>query len=143
MSDKILFSVGFLFALLAGFFIGRIHVPSDIVVVEDSFLEMSLIQFEKIQGDSVQVSISGPARLLWGDGNMVEQDGDYQIPLGQIPNETDIALTEFPYVGNAKTMKFYPSDSYPARGTEVKHRRFFETKEGAIAEGFIPMKGMD
>jgi hypothetical protein len=145
MSDKMLFSVGLVFALLGGFFLGKLGVAEsslEATVLEDPFVEMSLIQLHKIEGDSVLVSISGPARILWGEDHLVEMDGEYNIPLGQIPHETDLALTEFPYVGNAKTMKFYPSDSYPARGTEVKHRRFFETKEDALAEGFIPMKNM-
>ena len=41
---------------------------------------------------------------------------------------------------HAKTKKFYPAKSYPARGTEVRYRRFFQTTEEAIAAGFVPSK---
>ena len=71
---------------------------------------------------------------------MIEAEGGFQLPIGQLSTETDRALTEVEYVGNAKTNKFYPSSSYPARGTEVQYRRFFATKEAAEAAGFVPSK---
>jgi len=79
---------------------------------------------------------------LWGEDNFLEKEGFHEIPLGQIPNKNDLPFLNFPYVGNAKSMKFYPSDTYFARGVEVVHRRFFRTKQEAIDAGFVPMKNM-
>lgn len=79
-------------------------------------------------------------RVLWAKENLVENDGLFSIPLGQIPNENDLELDAFPFLGNEKTKKFYPSNAYPARGTEVRYRRFFKTKEAAIEAGFEASK---
>ena len=104
----------------------------------------SVIEMQKREDDQLMVKISGNARIVWGErSNVAEGDGLHAIPLGQIPSQNDLALTEYPYLGNAKTMKYYPSDSYPARGTEVQYRRFFATQEEAEAAGFIPMKNME
>ena len=104
--------------------------------------EISLVQLKSIVGDSLSLNISGPVRILWAGENLVENDGDFKIPLSQLPTENDLKYTQFPYTGNAKTMKFYPSDSYFARGVEVRYRRFFRTKTSAIEAGFIPSKGV-
>jgi hypothetical protein len=95
---------------------------------------------QKISGDQLYLHISGPARILWAEKNIVENDGEHQIPIGQIPNENDLELTQFLYLGNAKTKKFYPSTSYPARGTEYRYRRFFNSRTDAEAAGFIASK---
>lgn len=102
--------------------------------------EISVIEFQSIVGDSLQGNISGPARIVWEGVNVIEKEGAFSLPLGQIKNELDLALIELPYTANAKTKKFYPSDSYPARGTEVRYRRFFATKNEAIAAGFEASK---
>ncbi|MCF7812125.1 hypothetical protein K9M59_00760 [Candidatus Gracilibacteria bacterium] len=62
--------------------------------------------------------------------------------MGQIPDENDLEYKKFPYTGNAKTGKFYPSDTYFARGVEVQHRRFFQTQQEAVDAGFIPSKSV-
>jgi len=98
-----------------------------------------IIKFQKIEGDQIFFEKIGDVKVIW-PGISVESENTDRIPLGQIPNENDLALREFPYVGNAKTMKFYPSYSYPARGTEVKHRRFFSSKDAALSEGFVASK---
>lgn len=128
--------------LLLGFGFGQLDNPTDLQANSlplTEFREISLIQLKSIEGDSLQASISGPARILWNE-EMVEGDGEYQIPLGTIETPDDRLYTEFFYTGNAKTGKFYPSSSYPARGVEHRYRRFFETKEAALSAGFIASK---
>ena len=88
----------------------------------------------------MKVNISGPARILWGEGNFVDSEGEHEIPFGQIPGADDLELVGFVYTGNAKTGKFYPSDSYFARCVEVRHRRFFDSKEEVVEAGFIASK---
>ncbi len=129
-----------------GFVAGKIQAPNTSAKIETSVIkrdiqpEISIIQLKKILGDQLHIKISGPARVLWADENLVENDGEFQIPIGQIPNENDLELKEFAFLANAKTKKFYPSTSYPARGTEARYRRFFQTKEEALAAGFVASK---
>lgn len=103
--------------------------------------ELGMVTLEKIDGDALSVKVEGDVRILWAGENSLEESG--KIFLGQVPTENDLKYTQFPYTGNAKTGKFYPSDSYFARGVAVPDRRFFETKEDAIAAGFIPSKSVE
>ncbi len=128
--------------LLLGFGFGHLDSADDVtasVIPLKEFREISLVQLKSIEGDSLQATISGPARILWNK-EMIEGDGEYQIPLGTIETPDDRLYTEFFYTGNAKTGKFYPSSSYPARGVEHIYRRFFDTKEAALKAGFIASK---
>lgn len=130
-----------------GFGAGKIDLQPDkeLQVSEDINLisqEISLIQMNEIQGDALQVNISGPVRILWGKNNFIEGDGQYEIPIPQIPDENDRALETFAFTGNTNTMKFYPSDSHFARCVKVSDRRLFETKELAINAGFAPSKSV-
>ncbi len=142
--NKIKLSVAVCFALVCGFLIGKLDFTEDAEPIErrEPHVEISLIQLQNIVGDELTVDISGPARVLWAGENMVENDGTFTIPLSQIPNENDLLYTQFPYTGNMKTGKFYPSDSYFARGVAVEYRRFFENKDKAVSAGFIPSKGV-
>lgn len=127
-----------------GFFIGKLTPapqPSAPIVREIQ-PEISIVQLQKILGDSIYGDISGSVRIVWAEENVAEGEGEFSIPLGQVPDENDLKYTEFPYTGNEKTMKFYPSDSYFARGVEVQYRRFFQTKQVAIDAGFTPSKGV-
>ncbi len=144
LSSKLKTTLLVLVAALFAFFIGRTSVShkKPEIQVRPIRPEISLVQLKGIAGDSLQLNISGPVRILWAKENLVENDGDFEIPLSQIPTENDLKYTQFPYTGNAKTMKFYPSNSYFARGVEVRYRRFYRTKESAVGAGFIPSKGV-
>lgn len=109
------------------------------VCLVDTYQETSIVQLQGLEGDLLQTSISGPVRLVWGDA-FVEGEGEHQIPLGQFLTEADRQFENFKYVGNAKTLKFYPADSYPARGTHPSVRRFFASREQAEAAGFVASK---
>lgn len=141
--SKLIPTLGLIGALGGGFLLGALHDTNKETPIESihlrEFREISLIKLKAIEGDSLLTEISGPARILWND-EMVEKDGEYEIPLGQIETENDREFKSFAYVGNAKTNNFYPSSSYPARGTETRYRRFFQTKEEAIDAGFNPSK---
>ena len=141
--EKVKISLVGIGGVLFGFFAGGMSFQDLAPSLEKKQIrpEISIVSFEKISGDGLFGEISGPVRVLWG-GNTKEGDGKFQIPLGQIPNENDIKFQTFPYTGNAKTMKFYPSDSYFARGVEVRYRRFFRTKSEAISAGFLPTKSI-
>ena len=103
-------------------------------------VEISIIEFLAIEGDQLKIEVFGPARLLWGEGKMLEGSGTHLLPLGQIADLVDLKFKNFAYTANAKTGKFYPSSSYPARGTAIRDRRFYNTKKEAIDAGFIPTK---
>ncbi len=143
-SSKLKTTILLLFVAFISIFIGRSSISKE----EPSLIphpirpEISLVQFKSIVGDSLSLNISGPVRILWAGENLIENDGDFLIPLSQIPTENDLPYTQFPYTGNAKTMKFYPSGSYFARGVEVRYRRFFRDKSSAIGAGFIPSKSV-
>ena len=141
--DKIYFTLSLVLTAIFGFLCGKIQfqpVAEFSMVARDIVPEISLISLEKITGDELEIKISGPARILWAEDNLVENDGVYKIPLGQIPTEEDLEFRKFKYLGNTKTMNFYPADSYPARGTKVQYRRFFQTKEAALKAGFNASK---
>lgn len=126
---------------LIGFYFGLISTePKALPTTEDAYQEISLIRFSDLEGDSLSFSISGPARVIWGSDQFVENDGEYLLPLGQFSTELDNLYQKFNYLGNAKTGKYYPTSSYPARGTEVRHRRFFQTRLEAESAGFIASK---
>lgn len=137
----------FIFVFLFGFGIGGLQSLGKNnleleLITQKNRPDISIVEFQKISGDELYLEILGSARLLWGEENLVENDGIYQIPIGQIKNENDLKLESFAYIGNAKTMKFYPSNSYPARGTAPEYRRYFQSKSEAIDNNFIPMKNM-
>lgn len=143
-TEKASLTITLLFAVIFGYFCGRISLENQNTLsalqVQDITPEIALVSLEKISGDELEVTVNGPARILWAEEQMVENSGQHKIPLGQIPTEADLEFHQFKYAGNAKTMKFYPADSYPARGTEPQHRRFFQTKEEALSAGFEASK---
>lgn len=144
MKDKLKQAIFFSLAVSFGFFCGHFVMAQKTEIsplIEKKIQpEISLIQIQKIVNDELFLKISGPVRILWAKENFVENDGVFSIPLGQVPNENDLALEKFTFLGNEKTNKFYPSLSYPARGTEVRYRRFFKTKKEAIKAGFVASK---
>ncbi len=100
----------------------------------------SIVKFKKIVGDEIYLETMGDIKVTWPGQHVIENEENIQIPLGQIPDENDLKLREFPYVGNAKTKKFYPSYTYPARGTALKYRRLFLSKQEALDSGFVASK---
>ncbi len=126
-----------------GFFIGKIDFQKpEVQVVEKEVSEISrdlpTVVLQKRDGDQIFAEISGNVKITWADNYVLEDSGI--IYFSQIPTENDLKLNDFKYLGNTKTHKFYPANSYPARGTEVRYRRFFQTKEEALEAGFIPSK---
>ena len=102
--------------------------------------EVTIIELQSLVADQLQLEVFGPGRILWAEDKLLEGSGVHKVPLGQLLNGEDLKFRDFYYTGNAKTGKFYPSNSYPARGTAVRDRRFFADKRAAIAAGFIPTK---
>lgn len=107
--------------------------------LENTYQEISIVQLKELTGDVLTIDLNGPVRLVWND-DFVEGEGEKNVPLGQIKNKKDKDFWNFAYAGNAGTMKFYPSDTYAARGTHPTKRRFFETKDQAVAAGFKASK---
>ncbi len=107
--------------------------------LEDGYQEIAIIEFKAMEGDSLRTSLSGKARLVWND-NFVEGDGEHLIAISQLPSEHDADFRNFTYVGNVGTMKFYPSNTYAARGTDPVKRRFFPSQAAAVAAGFKASK---
>lgn len=146
MSEKL--KDGLTFALIlassiGGFFVGKKQTTTPELkaqVIEKS-PEIAVVKIEKISDDLLEFILPKNTRLVWSNGkNSAESAGSQTVPLGQIDNENSKKLSQFKYLGNAKTKKFYPATSYPARGTEIRYRRFFDTKKAAQAAGFIPSK---
>jgi len=142
-SDILWSILGVILAFFLGYFYAKENFETPLIlqnIEPKNYQAISILELQKIEGDLLEVNVSGPVRILWGEKNAVEGDGDKKIPLGQIPNFKDLELKKFKYVGNAKTKKFYPSLSYPARGTEYRYRRLFNSKEEAIKAGFKASK---
>lgn len=169
-SQKITSFLNLIIIFVCGFLIGQIrslyldYNRSKAVYIDQSYKpEVALVEMKKIVGDELYFSITGNARVIWGENfrDITQKSSDrlkiaenqktnnnlknslnnqFTLPLGQIPREQDLELKNFKYLGNAKTKKFYPTSSYPARGTEYKYRRFFQTKEEALSAGFIASK---
>lgn len=146
-----------LIVLIVGFLVGRGEIKMEFpenfsgnflaspFCEEEEEKPKPVIKLQKISGDEIFVDIEGEVKIVWSEENIIETKESslpdiYKIPVGQIPTEQDLKLSQFKYVGNAKTGKFYPSSSYPARGTEAKHRRFFQTKAEARNAGFKATK---
>lgn len=144
MDKSVLFSGIFCFCLgMGASFLFQISgEPSSPIPVQEIFPEISLVRFLEIDGDELLADVSGPVRLVWAE-SMIEKEGVARIPLSQFPMKWDIDAVSFPYTGNTKTQKFYPSDTYWARGVAPKNRRLFLTKEEAVKSGFIPSKSVE
>ncbi|HEY5714326.1 MAG TPA: hypothetical protein VIT68_03165 [Candidatus Gracilibacteria bacterium] len=129
--------------LLMGFFIGQTSNKNtethESIKPLQTIREISVIQLQERISDQLKINISGPVRLVLND-QTIQKEGDHLIPLGQIPGGEDLKFEAFPYTGNAKTMKFYPSTSQFARGTKYQYRRFFPSKKAALEAGFIASK---
>ncbi len=107
--------------------------------LEQSYQEIALVEFKGLQGDQLETTLNGKVRLIWNE-DFVEGNGMHQIALGQLPSEHDQSFRDFAYVGNTGTMKFYPSNTYPARGTDPVKRRFFASRVEAESQGFVASK---
>lgn len=141
MKEKITTTLLALGLGLIGWGLGQLQLKSAVSPPpEPARAEIAIMVFDSLEGDQLQFEVFGPARLVWGEDKMLEGEGWQSLPLGQIADEVDLKFKQFAYTANTKTGKFYPSDSYPARGTAVRDRRFFETKSAALAAGFIPTK---
>ena len=128
--------------LMLGFGIGQLSVresPPQVVRPIQRLREISVVAVQEIVGDELKINISGPVRLVLNE-SMVEGEGEHLLPLSQIATEEDLKFETFPYTGNSKTLKFYPSSTHVARGTHHAHRRFFDSKQAAIDAGFIASK---
>ena len=128
---------------VGGFFVGKKQLVNtnqsekNIKTIE----QISIVELNLIKDDLLHISVPENVRILWSEGkNSLETSGDQVVPIGQIDTENSKKLAEFKYVGNAKTKKYYPALSYPARGTEIRYRRFFDTKEAANKAGFVASK---
>lgn len=107
--------------------------------LEKQYQEIALVEFKGLQGDQLETTLNGKVRLIWNE-DFVEGDGDHAVALGQLPSEHDQVFRDFAYVGNTGTMKFYPSNTYPARGTDPVKRRFFASRTEAESQGFVASK---
>jgi len=129
---------------LAAFGLGNISALSaekqaPPLCLESGYQEIAIIEFKEMVGDSLKTELSGKARLVWND-DFVEGDGEHDIIISQLPSEHGADFRRFAYVGNSGTMKFYPSNTYAARGTDPVKRRFFPSQEAAKQAGFIASK---
>ena len=140
ISDRNKHFITIILMTLIGFFVGSIDFKDSAPEIIEKPIESSIPQINLSQrnGDEIVAEISGEVKLTWGDSYVLQESGS--VFWGQIATVDDLVLKDFKYLANGKTKKFYPADSYPARGTEVKYRRFFQTKEDATNAGFIASK---
>ncbi len=142
MTEKVKMTLAVIIALISGFGIAQVS-PEYLESAKNSPPKITIppvVKFKKIEGDLLFLEIYGGVKVVWPGQHVVKDQALVKIPIGQIPDENDLEFRKFLYVGNAKTKKFYPSYTYPARGTAVKDRRFFATKEKALEAGFIASK---
>lgn len=114
--------------------------PPEIQIQEKIITAPAVMTIESRVDDQLQVSILDQGRIVWGQDSFIEGPGEFTIPWGQIATEHDLKLMDFNYVANTKTLKFYPSNSYPARGTAYWQRRYFMTQNEAESAGFVASK---
>ena len=129
-------------AAVGGFVLGQAKDVSELKVttLESIEAERAMVTLTKIEGERLSLDIEGNVRVVWSEEHFLDTSGD--VFLGQVPDANDLQYRQYPLVGNANTGKFYPSTTNWARGVRVKDRRFFATKEAAIAAGFIPTKSL-
>ena len=139
-NNKLISFATIILMTLIGFFIGKTDFSKpEIEIIETEIKpEIAKVVLQKRTGDKIFAEITGEVKIIWADNYSLEESGE--IIWSQIPTEDDLELDSFKYLGNAKTNNFYPANSYPARGTEVRYRRFFETKENALSAGFKASK---
>jgi hypothetical protein len=113
--------------------------PNAPLCLENQYQEIAIVEMKEIAGDSLKTSLSGAVRLVWNEA-FVEGDGEHLVALGQLPSDEDKNFRDFAYTGNAGTLKFYPSNTYAARGTAPAKRRFFADKAAALKAGFVASK---
>lgn len=141
--------IGTVLGLIAfiGFWSGKNFHPTPVCQTQEiEAVEISqdtTVRFVSRIQDLFTVSLEGSGRIIVDQHLIFEEEGVHEFSWAQIPTDSDLELRNFPYVGNTKTQKFYNTDSYPARGTEVGYRRFFQTQEEAKAAGFIPAKNLE
>jgi|GEM_PF-5783814 len=46
--------------------------------LEKNYQEISIVELKEIEGDILNLSVSGPTRIVWNE-SFVEGDGDHQI----------------------------------------------------------------
>ena len=140
--------LGMVLIIVSGtsFWLGKESVETYIPPVEEEFFieptEISSFRLEGLFGDRLKVSLQGSGNIIVNEESILEGEGSYDISLAKLPTQNDLELQKFPYTGNAKSMKFYNSNTYHARGVEIKHRRFFQNAEEAKGAGFIPSKNL-
>ena len=123
-----------------GFFSRAIEpVNPEPLCLEEHHQEIAIVELKEVEGDLLNISTNGPVRIIWND-SFTTGDGNHEVPLGQLPSEHDKSFREFAYTGNTGTYKFYPSNTYAARGTHPSKRRFFATQTEAKTAGFIASK---
>ncbi len=127
---------------MSGFILGRINTskPEFVPVVQPIVAEQAEVKLLELNGDSLQVSLVGDVRVVWAEENFIAENGE--VFLSQVPGAEDLKYREYKYTGNGNTGKFYPSTTSWARGVKVKDRRFFHTKEAALAAGFVASKSV-
>ncbi|PID70760.1 hypothetical protein CSB37_01595 [bacterium DOLZORAL124_38_8] len=132
---------------VGGFFLGKKNSVAETTENQKTPSEktvqktVSVIELTEINQDLLTIKLPDKVRVIWSNGkNSVEKSGVQVVPLGQVDTVDSKKFWKFPYVGNAKTRKFYPAQSYPARGTKIQYRRFFESKTAALRAGFLPSK---
>ena len=127
---------------VGGFVLGQAKDVSKLeaTTFESIEAERAMVTFAKIEGERLSLTLEGNVRVVWSEEYFLDTSGD--VFLGQVPDANDLQYRQYPFVGNANTGKFYPSTTNWARGVRVKDRRFFLTKEEAVAAGFIPTKSL-
>ena len=138
--SRIMTMVTVILMTMIGFFIGQLDMTSSPPEITETAITQTIptVTLTRREGDQIFADITGEVKIIWADHHALEGSG--VIIWSQIPTTDDLQLNDFAYLANAKTKKFYPANSYPARGTEVRYRRFFQTRQAAIEAGFVPSK---
>lgn len=131
---------GILFGLFTGWVVTSVGVKltSSASVIKSPIIPQ--VRFVALEGDQLTLQVDGSAKISWKGGEEMVVDHDFVFPVSQIDDEISLEFKKYAYVGNAKTNKFYPAYSYPARGTDIAYRRFFKSKQAALEAGFMASK---
>ncbi len=139
MKQKIIQTAVLVLVGILGFAAGQFQLRAPVETSPIIVPQIGRVALISAADDGLKIEISGAARVTWGS-EIVEGAGEYFIPISQLPNASDLLLAGHAFVGNKASGKYYPTDSYHARGTAVADRRYFATEAEAQAAGFMASK---
>ena len=114
---------------------GRISWQTPTPLVENNTEDVVILELQERERDTLKMTSNTDIRIIWTGENMSEGQ-EFSVPLGQVLTADEALVSEYKWVGNEESKKYYATDSYRGRGIAPEVRRLFYTEKEAEAEGF-------